>query len=105
MPAMTSPFFRTTRWRAGPALSANTVAQNPAGSLIVSSHPPLADVADDLRRPQAAMSAIAIGAMRRTYFDISLEWRCTKRASVRQLEGNTRHEIALHRRPIEVVTV
>src|SRR5262245_29314261 len=39
--------------RTGPALSANTIAQNPVGNLFDASQPPLAEVADFPVREQA----------------------------------------------------
>src|ERR1700744_2554225 len=87
---MTAPFLRTTRARAGPALSEDTVAQNPGGSVIDASHPPDADTTADffrehaVGRPMAAdknRRSVRAGARVRGERSIWRHKACTNRAS------------------------
>src|SRR5690349_20155015 len=56
---MTSPFFRTTKCRTGPRLSANTSAQKPLGNVSPPSHATSPAAVSCVPREQAAAIAVA----------------------------------------------
>src|SRR5215471_11639629 len=110
MPTMTSPFLRTTRCLARPALSEKTVAQNPGGSLIDSSQPPVADVVAF----RHAASAMSVRTSRRDIAKAAWMqeacWHPTAAGPSRaghhaRLERDTGHEVELEHGLLEEAAV